>query len=389
LAEDIEECILKREDAEKLAENFKRYEGKALKRDPFNNEEIPPSLLSAEHILKYVEKTGLVAPFYIKGGEKSRLKDAAYEGRIGSVAYSYAAGKQRPEQVFGPTDKFLKVPANSILFVECDLDFRLPEFIALRFNLQIKHVHRGLLLGTGPLVDPGYWGKLCIPLHNLTDEDYFIHREDGLIWVEFTKTTSNLGSEDDPIGRPPLGKPFWNIREFLDKATMPVSEAHSVVGIRSAIPTLYSAALREAEEANEAAKKSEISADKAQKKTSQTTFWGAIGGGIAMLSILVSVFALAYSYYSDMDAHFNELRPTLASLQSKSEKVDGAFSSLQSEATIRNQHMMELEQQLKEEIELRKKIEERLARTELFVRNALKNATNDDAELEISSTPTR
>ena len=58
-----------------------------------------------------------------------------------------------------PLGEELTVGANSIVFVECDLDFRLPDFIALRFNLQIRHVHRGLLLGTGPLVDPGYRGK--------------------------------------------------------------------------------------------------------------------------------------------------------------------------------------------------------------------------------------
>ena len=54
---------------------------------------------------------------------------------------------------------------NSIAFVALEPCFRIPEYMALRFNLKIKHIYKGLLLGTGPLVDPGFSGKLFIPLH--------------------------------------------------------------------------------------------------------------------------------------------------------------------------------------------------------------------------------
>jgi hypothetical protein len=45
------------------------------------------------------------------------------------------------------------------------------------------------LLGTGPLVDPGFHGKLLVPLHNLTSDEYTIRGDEGLIWMEFTKTS--------------------------------------------------------------------------------------------------------------------------------------------------------------------------------------------------------
>ena len=201
-----ERQVLSRHEAEKLAEDH-RASGQP---DPFPR--VPASLLSAEHIKDYVLKTGAIAPFYENGGRHSRLKMATYEGRIGECAYLYNKQDRLESLDFGEE---LTVKANSIVFVECDLDFRLPYYMALRFNLQIRHVHRGLLLGTGPLVDPGYWGKLCIPLHNLTDEDYPISRDDGLIWVEFTKTTAGHQS-----GRPPLDlhekkQGYWDIRKFL------------------------------------------------------------------------------------------------------------------------------------------------------------------------------
>lgn len=310
-----EVCILKREDAQALAWDYRRYGDELPARGDPLKDEIPYSLLSAEHIRDYVRHTGLIAPFYIGGGRRSRLKDAAYEGRIGSVAYQYMPGENRPKIIYTSTDSALRVPKNSIVFVECDLDFRLPEFIALRFNLQIKHVHRGLLLGTGPLVDPGYWGKLCIPLHNLTDEDYFIDKEDGLIWIEFTKTTSSLTPSDKRIGRPPLGVPFWEIRDFLEKATRPIDPACPPIGIHSAIPSVYDEAIAAARAAKADASKAQYNAKKSSRK-SEITFWLSVFVGFLTAGgVLVAVTQLTQSYYSDAAEQLREVRPLVTSLE--------------------------------------------------------------------------
>lgn len=69
--------------------------------------------------------------------------------------------------------------------------FRLPNYMAARFNLRIQNVHRGLLLGTGPIVDPGFCGHLLIPLHNLTSNRYSFRQGEGFTWFEFTKITPN------------------------------------------------------------------------------------------------------------------------------------------------------------------------------------------------------
>ena len=242
-----ERKILSREGAREQAEKH-RDSGQA---DPFSD--IPPSLLSAEHIKRYVMETGAIAPFHSGGGRDSRLKMATYEGRIGNCAYLYNKQGRLESLDFGEE---LTVEANSIVFVECDLDFRLPHYLALRFNLQIRHVHRGLLLGTGPLVDPGYWGKLCIPLHNLTDEDYTISRNDGLIWIEFTKTTV-----ENKEGRPPLDlsenkNGYWDIKEFIERASNPRNGIGESVPIRSSI----SGVIDRAEHAAISAKTAEQSA---------------------------------------------------------------------------------------------------------------------------------
>lgn len=202
---DSEKCTLTNVEAERIA--------KFVKGKPDVLKHVPPSLLSAEHIKEYVQSTGMISPFF-EGGEKPRLKKASYEGRIGQVVYSFEDGVLKSIPFI---DNKLMVKANSIVFVECDLNFRLPNYIAIRFNLQIKHVHRGLLLGTGPLVDPAFWGKLCIPLHNLTSEDYYLDRNEGLIWVEFTKTTS-IESGPNASGAKPSTSGIWDIKKYITKA---------------------------------------------------------------------------------------------------------------------------------------------------------------------------
>jgi len=58
-----------------------------------------------------------------------------------------------------------------------------------RFNLRVTQVYRGLLLGTGPQVDPGLRGHLGCPIHNFTDEEKTIEFLESLVTIDFEKTT--------------------------------------------------------------------------------------------------------------------------------------------------------------------------------------------------------
>lgn len=285
---------LTREDARRLAEKCRG------KLDPFPVE-IAPSLMSAEHIEKYVLATGLIGPFDARedGGGRSRLKKASYEGRIGKAAYMYDDGGNLVSLLI--PNQPLVIPANSIVFVECDLDFRLPQYIALRFNLQIRLVHRGLLLGTGPLVDPLYWGKLCIPLHNLTDADLSIPLDQGLIWIEFTKTTS-----DHKTGVAALksGKEHWEIVEFLDEASKRFAVDSEKTPIRSSIPVLAKQAVTASEEAvessqdalNHASKASGRAKDAESAVEQVSTFIRRIAIAAA-LAVIIAIAGLWLAFY--------------------------------------------------------------------------------------------
>lgn len=300
-----EKEVLSRVQASELAKKYKS----SGQPDPFPC--VPPSLLSADYIERYVMETGAIAPFYTGGGRHSRLKKASYEGRIGESAYRY--NKQGMLESI-PLKKELMVCKNSIVFVECDLDFRLPDFIALRFNLQIRHVHRGLLLGTGPLVDPGYWGKLCIPLHNLTDEDYSIPLEDGLIWIEFTKTTTAHDGTGS-LGRVPHDENggYWEVRDFVERAARPIKGTGTSVPIRSSISKVRD----EADSAAESAKTAKR--------------WVQRIGVTAAIAATTGVVALAFGLYVFIQDAYSSLSPRIDSLEERLFKVERVTANTGSE----------------------------------------------------------
>lgn len=162
----------------------RRYE-QFLSKDPYP--EIEAALLNSADIFQYVAKTGMIYPF-----DSDKLQGASYEVAIrGTVIWWDEEKKEEHiEQLVKPGDSF-KLEPNSIAFVTLEPMFRIPDYIALRFNLKIVHVYKGLLLGTGPLVDPGFVGRLSIPLHNLTANTYIFRAGDGIIQMEFTKLSRN------------------------------------------------------------------------------------------------------------------------------------------------------------------------------------------------------
>lgn len=152
--------------------------------DPYPD--IDAALLNSADISAYVKKTNMISPFHPKC-----LKGASYDVFIGGeVIYWDQDGKKQHVNLKEKGDYFNLSP-NSIAFVTLEPEFHIPYYLALRFNLKITHIYKGLLLGTGPLVDPGFEGKLSIPLHNLTSNTYRFFKGDELITMEFTKMSRN------------------------------------------------------------------------------------------------------------------------------------------------------------------------------------------------------
>ena len=289
--------------------------------DPFPD--IPPSLLSLNEIDAYVRTTGMISPYdtEAKAGGKSPLKFASFEVPLGDEFYRFDEhGVLRVIEV----GDGITVPANSIVFVVPDIDFRLPKYIAVRFNLQIRHVHRGLLLGTGPLVDPSYWGRLCVPLHNLTSEPYYIPKHsDGFLWLEFTKTTFGK-TPQDLVGRPPQQEQAvrtgammqeagrWKPLDFVIKAQTNIDDGR-LVALRSSIPDV-----------GDAAAKSAQSAQRAAESARKTTRNLSAGSFLALGGLLVAVFAMVGTFLQTVGAERQALRSSISELEEQVRRLQAA-----------------------------------------------------------------
>jgi deoxycytidine triphosphate deaminase len=250
-----------REEADQRAKRFKDC-------DPFPS--VERALLSSAEIYDYVRVTAMLDPF-----DPNKLKPASYEALAGGEFTIWNTNGLRETSKID-RNKPIRLPANSIAFVQTEVDFRLPNYIALRFNLRISHVHRGLLLGTGPLVDPGFQGKLLIPLHNLTNEDYLVNTDRGLIWIEFTKTTHNCESLD--VEPQKAGK----FREFpVDKCWLEpyhyFQKANNGNPIRSSIPDVI-------EDSNKAAN----AAIEAKSYLNTIGWAAAVAVSVALVGIVVA-----------------------------------------------------------------------------------------------------
>lgn len=257
----------------------------AKKSDPFP--EIAHALLNSADISDYVRVTGMLYPFH-----SDKVKSASYEASIRGRCIWWDENGNRHEQLLQEDEKDQFVlKANSIAFVQVEPCFRLPDYVALRFNLKITHVHRGILLGTGPLVDPGFEGHLLIPLHNLTTNDYTIACGEGLIWIEFTKTSpvhqNGHGTNSEGLARRgnyiefPGDKKYKEPEYYLLKAS-----PHNP--IRSSIPE----AVRESRaQATRAAQEA--------KRTRRIVEWFMGIGGVIFLLTLAGVTYQTWSLIQD------------------------------------------------------------------------------------------
>lgn len=230
----------KRPDGKIFAESF---EDAALRAqywetiDPFPD--IPPTLLNSADISDYIRVTGMIYPFHPED-----LRGATYSVRLGGMCIYYeeeetegeprehivCIGKDAPDMPHAQENHSwltikdnLELKPNSITFLTLEPVFHVPEYMAFRFNLKIPHVYKGLLLGTGPIVDPGFKGRLSIPLHNLTSNKYILSKGDEIISLEVTKMSPvqfyNIKVKER------LGKytamdipPYRQVYEYIDRA---------------------------------------------------------------------------------------------------------------------------------------------------------------------------
>lgn len=150
--------------------------------DPYPNDR---GILLSDQIDRLCQGKMLISGGY----DRKRLRPASYTLTIGDE-YVDSEGKHR--RLTENEDSFV-FKKNSIVFVSAAEELDLPYYVIARFNLRVTWVYDGILLGTGPQVDPGFRGRLSCPLYNLTNLDITIKRGQEFATIDFEKTTTFLG----------------------------------------------------------------------------------------------------------------------------------------------------------------------------------------------------
>ena len=288
---------------------------KYYKFDPFA-EDIQPALLNSVDIKRYADadKGCLIEDF-----DPERLKLASYKMRFLGKLYYWEEDegrlKKRCKEVCCGDDVILL--KNSITYLWMKEKFHLPEYIAARFNLHIRHVHKGILLGTGPLIDPGFSGKLLIPLHNLTDNDYKLKGGEGIIWVEFTKLSIHeFWNQPENRDNPPYLPSFPDDKDFDDPSSyFSRSGIYDESGVQSAFKGELDKAKKIADDAKKNAEYAKMSADNSHReveqvhKKYQSIGWVALTIGIITIGLTIGGTIWAgYSLISDAVSRVQDSR---------------------------------------------------------------------------------
>ena len=263
--------------------------------DPLLN--IESALLNSADVFDYVCKTGMLYPFYVKD-----LKGASYEVRIGGRVIWWDDEKKKQAKELEKEGDSFELKPNSIAFVTLEPYFRIPDYPALRFNLKILHIYKGLLLGTGPLVDPGFQGRLSIPLHNLTTNTYVFKYNDPLIQVEFTKLSKNLEWNVKERDKKGINIPVYKRNPIKPGRTVDYYVARSLEGsdntyVRSSIPEQLEKAKKAIEEIradNHVFKEeSKTSIDSMGQEVSNSQKHTALVNMVALVTTVVSAVGMA------------------------------------------------------------------------------------------------
>ncbi len=156
--------------------------------------EVPPAELKDDHGVLLQDKIRMLAEQEVlitEGYDESNVQPASYDLTLGKECYTGTRGR------FELTDRnpILSIESYDIAVVSTQEELKLPQYIIGRFNIRIGLIYRGILLVTGPQVDPGYEGKLYTVLYNFSRQPIQLHLDEHVTTIDFIKTTQFDASE--------------------------------------------------------------------------------------------------------------------------------------------------------------------------------------------------
>jgi deoxycytidine triphosphate deaminase len=315
--------------------------------DPFPK--IAPALLNTADLLKYIARTGMIYPFYADPkNPHAALKPASYAITVGGP---YLYWREPDPETDGVEAELvqgvlrdgeqLTLTKNSIVYVTLSPKFRVPDYLAARFNLKIQHIYRGLLVGTGPLVDPGFEGYLSIPLHNLTANDYVITGGERLVWMEFTKLSANSEWCEAPVYEPHTAYVEFDPEKHQRQTILDYVRYAHTGPIQSSIPKALGSAERSALRAAADARDARSEAEAIQKRSRTYSLLGVLTVAVAIAALIYGGYTVVQGAQNTDDSvrsSFHELEHQVIEQRSELTHQSHTIESLRSALANRSGH---------------------------------------------------
>lgn len=149
-----------------------------LKDPPSDYDGDDRGVLLSNKIRQYYDEFELISPF-----DEDLLRPAGYDLRVG---YNYSVLGERRALNAG---MHLEIGPYQVAVIETYETLNLPRFLIGRWNIRVQHAYRGLLWVGGAQVDPGFRGRLCCPIYNLSTEPVRLAFKEKLAMIDFVTTT--------------------------------------------------------------------------------------------------------------------------------------------------------------------------------------------------------
>jgi dCTP deaminase len=188
------------------------------------------AVLTDVEIRRLVEEAELISEF-VEGS----LSGASYDLRLGHECFT--RGEHRMLSVDSPSHRL--GPGQFILLTSLEC-LRLPDDVVGRAGLISRWAQRGLISLFSPQIDPGFQGRIVVPLFNAGDGPVTLKLGETMFTVEFARTTGCASvswvKTHAPLMSIPAGVEVHMARPDLDDITRRLDElAETVTALQATL----------------------------------------------------------------------------------------------------------------------------------------------------------
>ena len=162
-------------------------------------------MMSDEQILAAVKNREIVLdPF-----DPTKVQPASYDARVGTWAFSSSS----KEKVNLSQKGVLIVEPGEFAVIEPRERVQLDNKTAGQLGLRSEYARRGLLMLSGPQIDPGFSGVLVVRMVNLATKPIALPYEDPFLTIQFFRQSSPVQT---PYDGPSQGQSGISARDIQD-----------------------------------------------------------------------------------------------------------------------------------------------------------------------------